>query len=222
MIVVSDMMGTLTTGSPVLGLVDWVRHHQSKWQAERYMVRITPGYLIAKTGWIDWQKWGQDRMIESLSMIREATPKKMKEVGEWAVEHNLWRKRREDVVARLISLRNEGAQVYIASSVVEPLIEPFARRLGARTIGTPVEYHEGRVRVASGLVAQERKIQEVLKRLGVDQLDAAYGDTWMDIPLLEHAQHPVAVHPDARLRAAAVKGGWEILEGEGVDPKPAR
>jgi hypothetical protein len=25
MIVISDMMGTLTTGSPVLGLVDWVR-----------------------------------------------------------------------------------------------------------------------------------------------------------------------------------------------------
>lgn len=30
MIVVSDMMGTLTTGSPFLGLVDWVKHNQSK------------------------------------------------------------------------------------------------------------------------------------------------------------------------------------------------
>ncbi len=34
MIVVSDMMGTLTTGSPVLGLVDWVSHNQSKLQAD--------------------------------------------------------------------------------------------------------------------------------------------------------------------------------------------
>lgn len=213
MIVVSDMMGTLTTGSPVLGLVDWIRHHQSKWQADFYMASIMPSYLAAKSGWIDWQKWGQGLMIESLEMVKQATPEKMKEVGEWAVEHNLWKKRREDVVERLVSLREEGAQVYIASSVIEPLIEPFARRLGAQTIGTPVEYQDGRVRVAAGLVAQERKIQEVLSRLGVDQVDAAYGDTWMDIPLLEHAQCPVAVYPDARLRAAALERGWEVLEG---------
>ncbi len=211
MIVVSDMMGTLTTGSPVLGLVDWIRHHQSKWQAELYMASITPSYLVAKLGWIDWQKWGQDLMIESLGMVREATPEKMREVGEWAVEHNLWKKRREDVVERLTSLRNEGAQIHIASSVIEPLIEPFARRIGAQTIGTPVEYRSGRVRVAAGLVAQERKIQEVLNRLGVEQVDAAYGDTWMDIPLLEHARHPVAVYPDAQLRTTALERGWEIM-----------
>ncbi len=59
MIVVSDLMGTLTTGSPVLGLVDWVRHQQSKWQADLYTASITPSYFIAKMGWIDWQKWGQ-------------------------------------------------------------------------------------------------------------------------------------------------------------------
>src|SRR5512138_315893 len=101
MIVVSDMMGTLTTGSPVIGLVDWVRHNQSKRQAQLYMLSITPAYFLAKRGWIDWQEWGQKLMVESLSMIKEATPEKMKQVGEWAVEHNLWMKRREDVIARL-------------------------------------------------------------------------------------------------------------------------
>jgi hypothetical protein len=33
MIVISDMMGTLTTGSPILGLLDWIKVHQSKVQA---------------------------------------------------------------------------------------------------------------------------------------------------------------------------------------------
>jgi hypothetical protein len=33
MIVISDMMGTLTTGSPILGLLDWIKVHQSKGQA---------------------------------------------------------------------------------------------------------------------------------------------------------------------------------------------
>lgn len=211
MIVVSDMMGTLTTGSPVLGLVDWIRHNQSKWQASLYMASITPSYLIAKRGWIDWQQWGQDLMVGSLSMVKDATPEKMSVVGEWAVEHNLWKKRREDVVARLIAHKDNGAQVHIASSVVEPLIEPFARRIGAQTIGTPVEYEKGLVRVAGDLVAQERKIEQVLSRLGVQRVDVAYGDTWMDIPLLEHAEHAVAVYPDAKLRSLALERGWEIL-----------
>lgn len=211
MIVVSDMMGTLTTGSPVLGLVDWVRHNQSKRQAQLYMLSITPSYFIAKRGWIDWQKWGQDLMIKSLKMVRQATPEKMKLVGEWAVEHDLWKKRREDVIARLAAHKSQGAQVYIASSVVEPLIEPFAQRIGAQTIGTPVEYKNGRVQLAGELTASERKIEQVLTRLGIDRVDFAYGDTIMDVPLLEHAEHPVAVYPDEKLKEYATARSWEIL-----------
>ena len=211
MIVVSDMMGTLTTGSPVVGLVDWVRHNQSKTQAQLYMLSIAPAYFMAKRGWINWQKWGQELMIKSLGMVREATPEKMKQVGEWAVEHNLWVKRREDVIARLTGHKSEGAQVYIASSVVEPLIEPFARRIGIQTIGTPVEYSNGQVRVAGELVAQERKIEQVLKRIDATRIDFAYGDTEQDIPLLEHAEHPVAVYPDANLKKHALSHGWEIM-----------
>ena len=211
MIVVSDMMGTLTTGSPVLGLVDWVRHNQSKMQARLYMASIMPSYMIAKRGWIDWQQWAQGLMVNSLNMVREATPEKMKLVAEWAVEHDLWKKRRDDVIARLKAHAAQGAQVYIASSVVEPIIEPFARRIGAQTIGTPVEYNSGKVRVAGDLVAQERKIEQVLSRLGVDRVDFAYGDTAQDIPLLEHADHPVAVYPDEALKAVALQRGWEIL-----------
>ena len=193
MIVISDMMGTLTTGSPVIGLVDWVRHNQSRMQAQLYTASIMPSYFIAKRGWIDWQKWAQGLMVNSLKMIKEATPEKMKVVGEWAVEHDLWKKRRADVLARLMDHKSKGARVYIASSVVEPIIEPFANRIGAQTIGTPVEYTNGQVRVAGDLVAQERKIEQVLNRLSVHRVDFAYGDTEQDIPLLEHADHPIAV-----------------------------
>jgi len=211
MIVISDMMGTLTTGSPVLGLVDWVRHNQSRMQAQLYMASIMPSYFVAKRGWIDWQTWAQGLMVNSLKLVRGATPEKMKVVGEWAVEHDLWKKRREDVIARLQGHAAQGAQVYIASSVVEPIIEPFAKRVGAQLIGTPVEYTNGQVRVAGDLVAQERKIEKVLSQLGIDRIDFAYGDTAQDIPLLEHADHPVAVYPDENLKAAALERNWEII-----------
>jgi phosphoserine phosphatase len=211
MIVVSDLMGTLTTGSPVIGLVDWVRHNQSRFQASLYMASILPSYFAAKRGWIDWQKWGQGLMVSSLSIIKDATPKKFDEVSEWLVEVNLWQKRREDVIARLRKHAESGAQVYIASSVHEPGVTAFARRIGAKAIGTPVEFVDGRVRMAGELVASEKKIEQVLSRLGVERVDFAYGDTALDIPLLEHADHPVAVYPDEQLRTAARARSWEIM-----------
>jgi phosphoserine phosphatase len=67
------------------------------------------------------------------------------------------------------------------------------------------------VRMASDLVASERKIEQVLSRLNVERVDYAYGDTLMDVPLLEHADHPVTVYPDVKLRVLAKERGWEII-----------
>ena len=211
MIVVSDLMGTLTTGSPVLGLVDWVRHNQSKWQANWYMFSMLPGYFLAKRGLINWQRWGQGLMVESLSMIKDATPQKFDEVAEWIVEADLWKKRRDDVIQRLNDHAGDGAQVYIASSVHEPGVLAFARRIGAQAIGTPVEFVDGHVHIAGELVADDKKLEQVLARVGANHIDFAYGDTVLDISLLEHAEHPVAVYPDEKLRATAKERGWEIM-----------
>ncbi|HSG46095.1 MAG TPA: HAD-IB family phosphatase [Anaerolineales bacterium] len=211
MIVISDMMGTLTTGSPFLGLVDWVRHNHSKLHANVYMASIMPSYALAKAGLIDWQKWGQKLMLNSLAYIKNADEEKVQHASEWVVEHNLWKKRREDVVARLIKHHEDGAQVFIASSAVIPFIEPFAERIGAQAIGTPTEIVDGRLRAVGELAANEKKIEQVLSRLNVNRVDVAYGDTILDVPLLEHADHPVAVYPEAKLKSVALERGWEII-----------
>lgn len=211
MIVISDMMGTLTTGSPVLGLVSWVRENQSSLRANWFTARLTPSYLLAKRGLLDWQSWGQSLMINSLGLVHNATPEILEQIAEWAVERDLWPGRRENVLARLAAHTQSGAQVYIASSVFEPTVAAFAKRIGAKAIGTPLEIVNGRIRIAGGLVSSQRKIDEVLSRLGVDRVDMAYGDTAQDIPLLEYADHPVAVYPDEELKATALERGWEIL-----------
>lgn len=211
MIVISDMMGTLTTGSPILGLLDWIKVHQSKAQARWLLAAMMPSYLLVKLGLIDPQPWGQGLMIRSLTWLKDMDAEKFSQACEWAVEHNLWRKRREDVITRLQEHAQAGAQVYLASSVVEPIAESFARRIGVQAIGSPVEIVGGKVRLVNGLVKSERKIQEVLKRLGVEWVDYAYGDTFMDIPMLENAEHPVAVYPDKRLERVAREKGWEIV-----------
>jgi phosphoserine phosphatase len=211
MIVISDMMGTLTTGSPILGLLDWIKVHQSKSQARWLLASMMPSYLLVKLGLIDPQPWGQGLMIKSLTWLKDMDAEKFAQACEWAVEHNLWRKRRVDVIARLQEHIQQGAQVYLASSVVEPIADAFARRIGVQAIGSPMEIVDGKVQLVDGLVKSERKIQEVLSRLNVDKVDFAYGDTFMDIPLLENAVHPVAVYPDKRLEKVAKERGWEII-----------
>lgn len=50
-------------------------------------------------------------------------------------------------------------------------------------------------------------------RLDWDQLETTvYSDSINDLPLLEHATHPVATNPDDTLRALATQRGWRILE----------
>jgi phosphoserine phosphatase len=143
--------------------------------------------------------------------VRDVTPEKFDEIAEWVVEKDLWKKRHQDVIERLLAHSKNGAQVYIASSVHQPGVEAFARRIGAHAIGTPVEFVDGRVRITTELVASDKKIEQVLSRLGVDRVDYAYGDSALDIPLLEHADHPVAVYPEDRLREVALERGWEII-----------
>jgi phosphoserine phosphatase len=201
----------LTTGSPFLGVMDWVKHNQSKVEANLRIAAIMPAYILAKGGLIDWQAWGQKLMVESLGYIRNADEAKVQQVAEWIVEHDFWKKRRADVIERLIKHREAGAQVYIASSVVEPFIEPFAKRIGAQVLGTPTEIVNGKLRMVGELKASEKKIEQVLSRLAVDRVDVAYGDTIMDVPMLEHADHPVAVYPDAKLKVVALERGWEII-----------
>jgi len=211
MIVISDMMGTLTTGSPILGLLDWIKHHQSKTQAQWLYASMMPSYFMVKLGLLDPQPWGQGLMVKSLSWVKDMDEERFAQAAEWAVEHNLWLKRRDDVIARLKEHSQAGAEVYIASSVVEPIANAFARRFGVQAIGSPVKIEGGKVSLVDGLVSSDRKIQEVLKRLEVEKVDYAYGDTYLDIPLLENAEHPVAVYPDQRLEERAKEKGWEII-----------
>lgn len=211
MIVVSDLIGTLTTGSPVLGLVSWVRQHQSKSRANLYMASIMPSYFLAKAGVINYQKWAMGTMVSCLPLMKNATPKMVSEMAEWAVEKQLWAKRREDVLERLQLEAQNGAQVFVASSVYTPTVEAFAKRFGAKAIGTPVEIRAGQLKLQQPLAVSEQKITRVLDTLGVDHVDMAFGDTWQDIPMLKSANKPIAVYPDAILRKTALQHGWEII-----------
>ncbi len=173
MIVVSDLGGTITTGSPVIGLVKWVRHNQSALRTNLYFGRQYPAYILSKLKLIDSQAFVENLMITALSLIKNPSRESLEHMAEWAVEHELWPKRRQDVVDRLTSHAKDGAQVYIASSVYEPTAKAFAKRIGVNAIGSPLEIVDGRVRFAETINAGDQKAQKALSQLGVDKVDVA-------------------------------------------------
>ena len=72
-----------------------------------------------------------------------------------------------------------------------------------RPRGTPT-FREGKI----------RRVEDWLRERGT-QLDGYeswfYSDSLNDLPLLERVTHPVAVDPDATLRATALARGWDII-----------
>ncbi len=211
MIVVSDLVGTISTAPPTLGLVHWVRHNQSATRANIFMARVVVRYLPVKLGIKEMRGFGEWSMRAALPLVKDPTEEMVREMSDWSVDKVIWPKRRQKVLDRLTDHKQRGDDLVIASSVFEPTVESLGRRIGARAVGSPIEITQNGLQFID-LIEGSRKSEEVLRRLDVDRLGAAYGDTWVDIPILERAEQPVAVHPDAKLRAAAVERGWEILE----------
>ena len=211
MLVVSDFNGTLSHGSPVIGLVRWVGEHQSKLRQNLYFAKIAPSLFMAKRGWIDWNKWVKELFINCMPVLHDATPELFDEVVAYTMETQLWAKRRLDMIERISGHVQQGDQVYIATGMWQPTVAHFAERIGAKGLGTEIKFENGQLKLAEPVAHGNEKAEKIKQHLGVERIDVAYGDTSADIPMLEMADHPVAVYPDDKLKAVAQERGWEIF-----------
>ena len=211
MLVVSDFNGTLSHGSPIIGLVRWVGENQSKLRKNIFMARIMPSWFLANRGLIDRNKWVIDMFVSCMPLLKDATPELFEEVIINTMKTQLWAKRRLDMIERISGHVQQGDDVYIATGMWQPTVAHFAARIGAKGLGTEIEFDNGRITLAEPIAHGQDKAKKIRERLGVERIDVAYGDTSADIPMLEMADHPVAVYPDEKLKAVAQKRGWEIF-----------
>jgi HAD superfamily hydrolase (TIGR01490 family) len=123
--------------------------------------------------------------------------------------------RGEELVARH---RSRGDTLLIITATNRFITGPIAERLGVddliavepecidgrytgRVTGTP-SYREGKViRMEAWLADRELTLDDAW----------FYSDSHNDLPLLERVEYPVAVDPDATLRAEAEARGWRII-----------
>lgn len=123
--------------------------------------------------------------------------------------------------ARALLDRHRESERVIITATNAFVTGPIAAFLGVpHLIATELETEDGRFtgRALGTPCFREGKVTKLEQWLGSrgERLEAFneswfYSDSANDIPLLSRVTHPVAVHPDDRLRAHAAASGWPIL-----------
>ena len=116
---------------------------------------------------------------------------------------------------------HDGALKVMITATNRFITAPIARELGIENLiaseievvdGVPTGRPKGLPSFAAGKVT---RLEEWLGARGQKLGDFAeswfYSDSHNDLPLLERVTHPVAVDPDARLRARAEERGWPVI-----------
>jgi HAD superfamily hydrolase (TIGR01490 family) len=126
---------------------------------------------------------------------------------------------RRSMLERLQTHRAAGEPVMLLSGAPDFLVHPLAELVGAHAVAATVCAQKNGVFTANPPVCHpfyRDKVIVAMKRcaeLGFTLGECtAYADDAYDVPLLSQVGYPVAVCPDRRLRRAARRQGWEIIE----------
>jgi HAD superfamily hydrolase (TIGR01490 family) len=117
--------------------------------------------------------------------------------------------RHSDALTAIVTATNRFVAGPIAralgvASLLATELEEIDGRFTGREKGTPC-FREGKVtRVEQWLASRGETLSEY-------EESWFYTDSINDLPLLSAVTHPVAAHPDARLRAHAEARGWPII-----------
>jgi putative phosphoserine phosphatase/1-acylglycerol-3-phosphate O-acyltransferase len=113
--------------------------------------------------------------------------------------------------------RAAGRQLVMATTSPEPLVAPFAERLGFDAVVATrwaVEGGEYTGAIDGPLVWGRGKLDAVREWVDANNVDLrasyAFSDSYYDAPLLDAVGHAVAVNADVRLVALARLKGWHV------------
>lgn len=212
MVVASDLEGTLSDGATWRGFARYLVSHGRALRYRLFFLRRVPSYLLVKLGIRSEQSF-RDEWMETLpDLLAGYTKDQIERIAEWVVEHELWPRRRLEVLAELEQHRQAGRRVILASGTYLPVLAAFGRRIGAEVLGTPLEVEDRAVRILLPINNGAVKAERLARLLDGDSLYSAYGDTLPDVPMLSMSAHPVVVHPDIELRGIAVRQNWRIID----------
>ncbi len=219
--IVSDMDGTLSTAETWRGVQAWVEANHPSRAARRFVLTQMPFIALARSGIYDKEAFRARWLRNHARLLRGVSEERLRAMGDWVVDQHLWPARRSAAIDALgVAIANarrsdSAVTVVLASGAYLPVAQAFAARVGADiAMGTPLEVREGVAtgRLADAVPTGRLKASAVRERIGDAPVLVAFGDTAADIPMLEMADHPVAVAPDKGLQQVALERGWELLD----------
>ena len=157
---------------------------------------------------------------EFLARVEGASVSDLDQIGQAILPKLATRVRPES--RKLVAMHHEaGRDTWIVSASPHAIVEPLATSLGMTgAIGTEGEVLDGRFtgRLGGPFIYGPGKA-EAIEKLASERgyelaLSYAYSDSISDLPMMELVGHPVAVNPDAELRAIAMERGWPIRRFE--------
>ncbi|MBC8496335.1 MAG: HAD-IB family phosphatase [Chloroflexi bacterium] len=211
-VIITDLEGTLTTGSSWRGFRRYFKQHYSALTYNLFFARFLPRFPLMKLGLLDRQKTMTAWLQAEIGLLRGLPMSEVNAMAEWVVFNEMWPKCRPEILLEFEKKRLSGAQIVVVSGAYQPIVEAFARKMDARAIGTQLRYEDGRL---SGIELPVNSYQHKTEKVRVLYPDArivaAYGDTLSDLPMMEMSEQPVAVYPDAKLLRVAEERGWRVM-----------
>lgn len=214
-VVASDLEGTITAGRAFRGMFQYLKTFNKPAGLTAFYYGRFPEFFYRRFTGRGFRQFKNDWMLDLLHLYRGFTKAEFQAMAEWAVENELWPKRRQVVLDELDAHLQAGRRVIIVTGLFEPYVAALLARLpDLEAIGTPIVISEGRLTgdLGSPYTVGRYKVEKLTPFMSEGKIFAAYGDTGSDRFMLAASRHPVAVHPDRTLRRLAHIEGWRILE----------
>jgi HAD superfamily hydrolase (TIGR01490 family) len=216
-----DADGTLYSAQYGRGLMKYALAHGRRLHVAAYFASLIPASLPSALRLTHSEGFDRAKIARMAWLLRGWDEGQGVRAFEWVTDEYLLSTRRAHVIARLRWHQEQKHLVLIASGTFTPSLQVLGKRLGvANLIGTGIETRNGRYtgRIFPPVIKGADKLAQIHAHLSQRGLKVdwpasyAYGDSYSDREFMQLVGHPVAVHPEDRLRALAVSKGWEILE----------
>ncbi len=212
-IIVSDIEGTLTTGSSWRALRQYYKEKFNPFFYDLFFLRWIPRYLIVKLGLASRKAAMDGWMKDEVRLFRGFTPEEFNQMAEWVVQNEMWPKRCITVLSEFEEFRRDGIGIVLSSSAYQPIVDAFSQRMDVVGIGSELVFIGNKLKgINLPINAYENKARYLQKKFPDAEILKAFGDTGSDIPMMKLSQKPVAVNPDEELRDYAETRGWQIIE----------
>jgi putative phosphoserine phosphatase / 1-acylglycerol-3-phosphate O-acyltransferase len=181
----------------------------------RHLVKGLFKVILYRLAILDIDTWYE----QNITMLAGLTPADMERFGDQWFDQFVRAKVYKQAYDLVRYHQEQGHQVVIISNAPAFCVAPVARALQVRDcISTRLEIKDGRFtgKLVKPLCYGKGKRDYAITWAAAQDIDLQqayfYTDSRFDLALLHSVGHPIATNPDLRLRLAAKRNGWPIMD----------